>query len=87
MGYYGRGGSSQYHQLARTGPERYVHRTYKLNQELADRINATANAHHVGVSDLVRFLLTTALDQVKTGQVRIRTKAPGLHVIDTEASG
>ena len=84
MGYHG---SSQYHQLARTGPGRYVHRTYKLNQELANRINATANAHNVGVSDLVRFLLTSALDQVESRQTHIRTRPPGLLVIDRDASG
>ena len=87
MGFYRRGSSTQYHKLARTGPGRYVHRTYKLNEELADRINATANAHHVGVSDLVRFLLSEALDQVETGQMRIRTRPPGLLVIDAEGSG
>ncbi len=43
-------------------------KTYLLTPALIDRIGAVAGREQVGVNELVRYLLSYALDQVETGQ-------------------
>jgi hypothetical protein len=54
----------------------HLWRSYKLPADLVARIDATAQAHNVYKSDLVAFLLTTALDQADGGELIIKTRPP-----------
>lgn len=76
------GHKSDYQDLVRHWPNRWTQRTYRLTPELVDRLNATARDYQVGVSDLVRYLLTVALDQVESGGLEIPTRTSGLRRID-----
>jgi hypothetical protein len=60
----------------------WVGRTYLLTPELVDRIDAAAERHHVGQSDLVRFLLSRSLLEVETGALEIPTRPARLLEID-----
>ena len=50
-----------------------IPRTWNVTPELARRVNATAEEHGLWPSDLVRFLLTAALDQLDRGTLEIPT--------------
>jgi hypothetical protein len=73
--------TSEYHEQARRWPDPYLSRTYRMTQETIDRLAVTAEMYQVGVSDLVRFLLNAALDQVDRGALDIPTTGPGLRRI------
>ena len=73
---------NSYQELTRKWPDKYTQRTYRMTEELVERLTATADAYQVGISDLVRFLLTRGLDQIDAGELVIPTKAAGLRVIE-----
>lgn len=53
-----------------------VRKTYLLTPDLISHIETLADNEQVGVNELVRFLLSSAVEQVKAKQLRIPTK-PG----------
>ena len=58
-----------------------VRRTYKLTPELICRLNATCSELRVYPSELVRFLLSRALDQIEAGDLQVPTKPAYRHII------
>ena len=80
----GWGGSSLYHDYVRSPGLGWVNRTYKLTGGIVARIDLMADQHHVGQSDLVRFLIDCALGEVEAGRLEIPTKIPKLRVIDRD---
>ena len=60
-------------QQRRNKPKR---KTYLLTPDLIERVEDTAAAERVGINELVRFLLSTALEMVETGELEIPT-TPG----------
>jgi hypothetical protein len=77
-----RGGRRDYHELVQVHPQRSRARTYILNGDVINRLNALALAHQVGVSDLVDYLLAQVLDQVDDGRLEIKTCSRGLRMIE-----
>lgn len=57
-------------------------RTYKIPVSLAERLNTEAKRRKVGVSDLVGFLLTDGLNRLESGELKLKTRALDLHVIE-----
>jgi hypothetical protein len=55
-------------------------RTYRLDRELVARIDGLAEANKLFASDLVRYLLRYALDQVDAGRLPVPT-TPALNVL------
>ncbi len=51
--------------------DKTVRKTLILTPRLVQRIKATAQAEKVGQNDLVRHLLTRALDQVDSGEYKL----------------
>ena len=51
-----------------------MNRTYVLDPDLIDRLDATAGRLEVRQSDLVNFLLAKALDQVDIGVLQVPTR-------------
>jgi hypothetical protein len=51
-------------------------KTYLLTPDLIEQIEILAEEEHVGINELVRFLLTTSIELIETGQVDIPT-TPG----------
>ena len=70
-----------YRDLTRHWPTPWLVRTYRVTPELVRRLSATACAHQVGISDLVRYLLDTGLYLVERGELQIPTRPDGLHRI------
>jgi hypothetical protein len=63
-----------------------VNRTYALNPEVVERLNATARRLSLRQSELVDFLLDQALDQVETGSLIVPT-TPKVYGIVHHANG
>jgi hypothetical protein len=53
-------------------------RTYRLDIEITEQINAIAAAHNVGVSDLVNYLLHDVVKRVERGELGIEARHTGL---------
>lgn len=49
-------------------------KTYLLSDELIKRLDDTAKDHGVGVSELLRYLVTHALDEVDSGTHKLPVK-------------
>ena len=58
-----------------------VRRTYKLTPELICRLNTACTDLRVYPSELVRFLLCHALDQIEAGDLKVPTRPAFRHVI------
>lgn len=56
-------------------PEQRV-AAYRIGEQLKTRIDKTAASHNVEKGDLVKYLLTVALDQLEAGQLNLPTVAP-----------
>lgn len=56
-------------------------KTYLLYKGMIEEIETLADQEHVGINELVRFLLGSALDQVYAGKLVIPTK-PGRRRIE-----
>ncbi len=52
----------------------YVRKTYLLTSDLIARVEALAEAEHVGLNELVRWLLNDALTRVEMGETELPTK-------------
>lgn len=52
-------------------PNKVVRKTYLVTNELKDRIAHVAEQNSVGPNELVRFLLTAALDQLDAGTLAL----------------
>ncbi len=52
----------------------YLRKTYLMTPELVADVEGTAERLQVGINELVRFLLTTALAQVDRGELEIPTE-------------
>ncbi len=76
-----RGHTTLYHQLLYRNDE-LVTRTYAITPDLVARLDEAVCKFRVGHSDLVRYLLSVALDQVESGSLEIPVKTPGLLLID-----
>ncbi|MCP5095980.1 MAG: hypothetical protein GY943_10540 [Chloroflexi bacterium] len=61
------------HPVRRNKPKR---KTYLLTPDLIERIEILADEERVGINELVRFLLSTSIELIETGQIEIPT-APG----------
>jgi hypothetical protein len=53
---------------------RYKRKTYLIPPEMIAHIEEVADQERVGINELVRFLLGTALDMVEDGQLEIPTR-------------
>ena len=51
-------------------------KTYLLTPDLIERIEILAEEEHVGINELVRFLLSSSLDRIESGNLQIPT-TPG----------
>lgn len=58
-----------------------INRTYLVDVQLAHRIRSTAQAHDVGDSDLVNYLLEFAFDALDEGTLQIQ-KRPTKWAVD-----
>jgi hypothetical protein len=58
-----------------------IRKTYLLYAGMIDEIETLAGQERVGINELVRFLLGSALDQVYSGNLEIPTR-PGRRQID-----
>ena len=63
-----------------------MNRTYILDDQVIERLDATARRLAVGQSDLVNFLLDQALDQIEAGALKVPT-APKVYGIAQTANG
>jgi hypothetical protein len=54
-----------------------VNRTWRMTPALAERVNATAAELGLYPSDLVRFLLTMALDELDAGRLALPRRSRG----------
>lgn len=52
-------------------PDKVVRKTYLVTNELKDRIETLARENNVGSNELVRFLLTAAVDRVESGEIEL----------------
>lgn len=50
---------------------KYKRKTYLLTEDLIDRIEKMADAEHVGLNELVRWLLDDSLGRVETGETEL----------------
>ena len=57
-------------------------KTYLLTPELIEQIAALAEAERVGINELVRFLLRSALDQVATDEMEIPTRPARRRIVE-----
>ncbi len=71
-----------YTDLVKHWPTSWLVRTYRVTQEIVDRLAEWATRERVGVSDLVRFLLLDGLNRLDAGELDIPTKPEGLRRID-----
>ena len=58
-------------------------KTYLLTPELIDQIASLAEEERVGINELVRFLLRSALDQVVADEMEIPTRPAKRRIVDT----
>jgi hypothetical protein len=58
----------------RRSRRRYKRKTYLISPEMIAHIEEVADQERVGINELVRFLLGTALDMVEDGQLEIPTR-------------
>ena len=59
-------------------------KTYLLTPELVDQVAALAKAERVGINELVRFLLRSALEMVDAGQLQIPTRPAKRQIVPGE---
>jgi hypothetical protein len=71
-----------YQALIGTDGERPRNRTYRLTDDLIERVNGLAAAHKVGQSDLVRYLLEYGLDAVEAGHLALKTRPAALRLLE-----
>ena len=57
-------------------------KTYLLTPELIDQIAALAEEERVGINELVRFLLRSALEQIATDEMEIPTRPARRQIVD-----
>lgn len=57
-------------------------KTYLLSDELIKRLDDTAKAHGVGVSELLRYLITHSLNQVDNGTHKLPVKVVTTYTLD-----
>ena len=57
-------------------------KTYLLTPELIEQIAALAEAERVGINELVRFLLRSALEQVVTDEMEIPTRPAKRRIVE-----
>ena len=58
----------------------YIRKTYLMNQELIDRIQAVVEQENVGQNELVRYLVDMALTQIEDGTHELPTR-PGRNTL------
>ena len=51
----------------------YRRKTYLINDAIDDRVRLLAEREHVGQNELVRYLLSWALDQIESGVHKLPT--------------
>ena len=51
----------------------HVNRTYTISRSVVEQIDAMCSELHIWQSDLVDFLLTTALQEIAAGQKTVKT--------------
>lgn len=56
-------------------------KTYLLTPELIAQVETLADAERVGISELVRFLLRSALEQAEAGELTIPTRTESRRIV------
>ncbi len=51
--------------------ERFVNKTYKVRQATIERVKVTAEAHNLGIGELVDWALNLVVDGIQDGTVQI----------------
>lgn len=52
-----------------------IRRTYLMSPDLLERLEVVAEDERVGISELLRYLITQSLDMIETGEIEIPTTA------------
>lgn len=58
-----------------TTPPKFRRKTYLMSDELIERIEAIAEAEHVGINELHRYLVDLALTQIEDGTHTLETQS------------